>query len=245
MTLNGRNCLFSGATGRIGQEAVYMLAQGGMNIFISSHSPEEAERTRSHCAGLPGKIFLHSNRESKDAMLQNIFEEHGSIDVLISKIGGPEPSLPPEEVTDELLDRKLHHQITNVYAAIRCALPYLKKSRAPRIILTSSIGAVNGFTGDSIPDSIAGGAVIAMTKCLASRLLADGITVNCIAMSGMLNDHEPARQQGVDSESLIQDIPMGRTGKSAEYGALIAYLASEESAFTTGHVFTLDGGLLL
>lgn len=149
----------------------------------------------------------------------------------------------PEDISDELLNEKLSHQVTEPYNMVRAALPYLKKSAAPRIVFAVNGGALDGYAGENMADSIANGGVISMTYALARALAHHRITVNCIARSGMINDHTPELATDFDVASIARDIPLGHIGTNDEFGALVQYIVSEEAGYVTGHVFNLTGGL--
>ena len=245
MKLEGRTCVFAGATGMIGRGAVRAMCEMGMNVVMVTHNPDSAASIIASLEGLPGKAVAVSNAKGDDAVFADIEAQFGSVDVIINKTGGFDAPVHTADLDPEELSKKLNHQITSVFKMIQCALPYLERSKAPRIILTASAGAQNGFAGENIADSISRGGVISMTYALARDLMDKGITVNCIAASGIVNDHPPRSEKNLDSEKLVGCIPMGRIGTSDEFGAAVAYLASEESGFVTGQVINLSGGLVI
>ena len=244
LTLKGRTCVFAGATGEIGRGAVLAMAEGGMNVVMVTHNPAGAAAIMEEMRDLPGAVIAMSNEDSNEVLYERIAEKFGSVDVVISTTGILHAPASPDTVTDAFLDDKLHHQVTEAYNMVRAALPYLRKSRAGRVIFTSSAGAMNGFEGENIADSIARGAVVSMTYALSKALMKDGITVNCIARSGMINDH-PVKDPGhiLDVETIRGQIPAGIPGSRDAYGAMASYIASEEASFVTGHIFNLTGGL--
>lgn len=243
-TLNNRTCYFAGATGMIGRGAVKALADGGMNVVMATHDPAGAEEVMELTKDCPGKVIALSNKLSYEETAEYILQEFGSLDVLISKTGGMDPIKSFTEITAEELNAKFNHQVTGPFTMIQAFLPYLNTKKAPRIILNSSIGALNGYTGESMTDNIGRSGTIALTRCLAREFSEQRITVNCIAFSGLINDHTPKQGQ-YNSLDHIQDALFKRCGTSDEYGALIAYLASEEAGYVTGQVFNLSGGLLI
>lgn len=173
----------------------------------------------------------------------DIHERFGSVDVVINTTGFLNAAAPVENLTEKDLNKKLMHQVTAPFLMMQAALPYLRKSKAPRIILTATAGAQNGRLEENILDSISRGGVLTMTKCLARAVAADQITVNCIARSGVINDHEPHKATDFDVASVADAIPVGHIGTADEFGALVAYIASEEAAFITGQIFNFSGGL--
>lgn len=245
LNLEGRTCVIAGATGNVGIGAVKQLAEAGMNVAMVTHDIERASAICDELKEYPGVVTFISNENGDDMVFDKAAEIFGSIDVVICNTGGMDNPIPVETVKPEQLNTKLSHQVTNTFMMVQAAIPYLKNSRAPRIILTTSVGSVNGYDGESIVDSISRGGVISMTYALARKLAASGITVNCIAKGGLINDHQPVAGRDLDITECVSDIPMGVLGTANEFGGLILYIASEESAFITGQIFNLSGGLQL
>lgn len=243
LTLNGRTCVFAGATGMVGRGAVRALVQGGMNVVMVTHNPADAEEIIKELSGEPGRCIAVSNARDDDEVFREIYDRFGSLDVVISNTGGLSAPKKFEDITQEELNRKLQNQINGAWLMIQRALPYLERSRAGRVLLMSSAGAQDGFDGENICDSVARGAVISLTYCLARELAGRGITVNCIAKSGIVNDHAPKGPEHFDCAVIKGRIPLGRIGRNDEFGAAVAYLASEEAGFVTGQILGLSGGL--
>jgi 3-oxoacyl-[acyl-carrier protein] reductase len=244
-TLRDRTCVFAGATGVLGQGAVQALAEGGMNVVMVTHCPERAEKICRRFRDLPGRVTSVRNDRAWDEIFADAARAFGSVDAVISTTGLRRAPVPPDRITEEELDGILRHQVTAVYGMVRSAYPYLQKSRAGRVILLSCAGAENGFPGEHIADSISGGAVCSMTYALSRAWIPEGITVNCIARSGMVEDQVESVPGAYCAEKVRSRIPAGRPGTPEEFGALTAYIASEEAGFVTGQVFSLCGGLQL
>ncbi|MBQ6322929.1 MAG: SDR family oxidoreductase [Lachnospiraceae bacterium] len=245
LTLKGRTCVFAGATGNIGRGAVKAMAQGGMHVVMVTHNPAGAADIIEELKDLPGKVTAMSNENGDGAVFGEVEKLFGSVDVVINTTGGLDAPLPLEELDVEKLKGKLSHQVAGPFAMMQQAIPYLKKSKSPRIIFCASAGAMSGRADENMIDSIARAGVLTMTRCFASALAKDGITVNCIARSGMINDHAPHKPSDFDVASVADQIPVGHVGTADEFGALTAYLASEEAGFLTGEIITLAGGLQL
>jgi len=243
LTLEGRTCAFGGATGQIGRGAVKMMIESGMNVVLMSHMLEDANALCEEMNALnKGKCIVIAD-QSMDKTFAQIKEQFGSLDVIIQSTGEFYRKRPLDELKEEELDRGLQ-RVKSLINVVNLALPYLKESKAPRIIFTTSASACNGFNEESLADAMARGAEKSMIMYLARELMPYGITVNGIDKSGMINDHAP-KEDGYDAETMIPFIPMKRLGKSEEFGAAVLYLASEESAFTTGQIMHLSGGLAI
>ncbi len=243
LTLKGRTCVFAGGTGVVGRGAVLAMAAGGMNVVLGTHNVESAEAIVREAEGLPGRVVYGSKEKPYFQEAENIVKEFGSIDVLISNTGAFDAPLPLDEITEEDLAKKLTHQISGAFGMVKRYLPYLRQSKAGRIILNASAGAQDGFDGENLVDSVARGGVISLTYALARQLAGEGITVNCIAKSGIVNDHAPRSPKNFDVATVADRIPVGVVGTTENYGALVSYIVSEEANFITGQVFNLSGGL--
>ena len=243
MTLTGRTCVFSGATGAIGEGAVRAMAEAGMNVVMVTHNPDRAADIVESCKGLPGTVTARSNKIPFSELLTQVESEFGSVDMYVNKTGVLSAPCSMTEVEEDFLTEKLHHQITSAFTAIQTVLPFLKRSKAGRILLCVNGGALDGDTKENPADSIARGAVISMVKVLAREFSPDRITVNAVALSGMVPDHLP--KPGKDLEYAKEEIPLGHIGTTEEFGALVSYVASEESGFTTGHIFNMTGGRVI
>lgn len=242
-TLKGRTCVFAGATGNIGRGAVRALAEGGMNVVMVTHNPAGAAEIIREMKDLPGRVTAMSNEDGDGAVFGDVEREFGSVDVVINTTGGLDAVCDVESADADVLNEKLRHQVTEPFKMVQAAIPYLKKSTAARVILTATEGAADGFDGESIIDSISRGGVLSMTCALARQLAKDGITVNCIARSGMIDDHIPQRESDYRASSVSGRIPVGHLGDADEFGALAAYIASVEAGFVTGQIFHFSGGL--
>lgn len=243
LTLKGRTCVFAGATGMVGRGAVRALAEAGMNVVMVTHNPDSAKEIIASLNGCPGCCIAVGNEKDDSQIFKETAETFGSVDVIISNTGGFNAPKKFEDITAEEMSGKMEHQIIGAVTMIKKALPYLEMSTAPRILLMASAGAQDGFAGENICDSVARGAVISLTYCLAKEFAGRGITVNCIAKSGIVNDHAVHAPDDFDVAAIQEQIPLGRIGSNDEFGSAVAYLASEEAGFVTGQVLNLSGGL--
>jgi 3-oxoacyl-[acyl-carrier protein] reductase len=125
---------------------------------------------------------------------------------------------------------------------LKDALSYLRKSSAPRVIFISSVEGCKGGVQESFSDSIAKGAVRALTLNTAARLAKEGITVNCIA-KGAIPRVEPLHDGDVNAADRLPFIPMGRLGTSEDLAGAVCYFASEESSYVTGQILEVGGGI--
>ncbi len=247
-TLSGRTCIFSGATGGDGVDTVKALCAGGMNVVMMTHNIPAAEQLIEEisASGAPGKCVYYAGgrgeppAEENPAVYEKIQAEFGSVDVVISNTGGPGRDVSLEDCPAEELERELNHLAVGALKTIQAALPFLKQSKAPRIILMSTVEAELGGSEESFPVAVAKGAVLTMVKTAAPRVARYGITVNCIAKGCI--QRLGARPDDVNLDNLLPMIPMGRLGTPQDLANVICFLASEESGYVTGQSIHVSGG---
>ena len=240
LTLEGRTCVFAGGSGAIAHEALRTMLSAGMNVVLLSHRPESCAALQEEFRSLKGELVSYSNQLPDEEVYAEVKKRFGSLDVFLSKTGILKTPVPFEQLDTDQLVRELGMQVGSVSRHIQNILPYLKESKAGRIVLFSTIGSLNGYEKENMIDSVCKGAVNSLVYCLAREFASYGITVNCIAFSGMLQDHPG---EGLDPESEIDDIPLKRSGSSADFAAALEYLLSEEASFVSGEVLKLAGGM--
>ena len=256
-TLKGRVCVFAGASGGDGVEAAKELCRQGMHVVMMTHQPAQAQSLLDevNSCGYEGTLSAVQDGNvqeppiTDEEVFAKIYEEFGSIDVVISNTGadGFEDSI--DSVSKDRLLAEVGHLLGGSYNMLKCALPYLRKSSAPRVIFMTTVEGVNGGTRESFTNAVAKGAVLSLTKNCAARLAAEGITVNCIEKGAIERiAHNGPKHDGPqpkDTTPWVASIPVGRKGTAKELADAFCYLASEEASYTTGTVLDLSGGLSL
>jgi 3-oxoacyl-[acyl-carrier protein] reductase len=258
LTLKGRTCVFAGASGGDGVAAVKALCREGMNVVMMTHQLSQAQDLirEIETLGYEGscKAYMDGNcyePPKTDAQVyQEIFEEMGSIDVIISNTGGPENDDSIDSVDVKDLMRDVEHLLGGSYGMLKSALPYLRQSKAPRVIFMTTVEGVRGGKNEGLANAIAKGAVNAMMKNCAARLMEEGITVNAISKGAILRTADchvprPGEPKHKEPEDKLPLIPAGRLGTPEDLAGAICYLASEESGYVTGTRIDLAGGLQL
>ena len=255
-TLTGRTCIFAGASGGDGVDAVKALCRGGMNVVMMTHQPAQAQRLLEEIAAmnLPGTCVAVQDGNAQnppvpdEEVFRQVAEQFGSIDVIISNTGGDgfEDSIDTVE-KDQLL-REIGHLLGGSYGMLKCALPYLRKSAAPRVIFMTTVEGARGGKLESFANAVAKGAVLSLMKNCAARLAPEKINVNCIqkgAIERLPHPPHPGGPVDKDMHALLPFVPQGRMGTPEDLAGAICFLASEESAYVTGTILDLSGGLSL
>ncbi len=251
-TLKGRTAVMAGATAGDGRETVKTLCAGGMNVVMMTHNRAAAEELAAElrAAEAPGACVFYVGghgelpAEQNPAVYEEICARFGSVDVIIANTGADGHRDSIETLDPAELEKNLNHLAVGAFRMLQTALPYLKKSKASRVILMSTVEGIHGGTQESLANAIVKGAVASLALNTAARLAPMGITVNCIA-KGAIPRAEGVRPGDPDPADRLSSIPMGRLGSPEDLAEAVAFLASEESAYLTGQILELSGGLNL
>ncbi len=169
-------------------------------------------------------------------------ERFAEIDVLVNNAGITRDNLLPR-ISLEHWDEVLRTNLTGAFAVTREVVRGMIRRRWGRIVSISSVVGLMGNPGQCNYAAAKAG-LVGFSKSLAREIASRGVTVNVVApgyietaMTGALP--EPARQ------ALLAQIPLARIGTAADVAAAVAYLASEEAGYVTGHVLNVSGGLYM
>ena len=241
--LEGKTALISGGARGQGAAEAALFAEEGANVVLTDVLDEEGERT----ADIIGGTFLHHDVTSEDewaAVVARAVELHGGVDVLINNAGIYADSALVGGDVDEYR-RVIEVNQVGVYLGMREVAPVMIERGGGSIINISSIGGMRGG-GGSFAYTASKWAVRGMTKSAAVRLGPHGIRVNSIH-PGLINTPMLADTRMADPaniEQLLGQIPLRRMAEPSEVARLALFLASDESSYSTGSEFLIDGGLL-
>lgn len=264
LTLKGRTMVITGGAGNNGLAIVNMALEAGMNVCLLSGLHGKAQKAiekidpkyRDHVMGLaqnPKAQWEHNmslapeiyeNNPRMADMMRLVYERFGSLDVVVNAKGGH-----VRYSFDEMDKEKWRHSMElpeSAFVNAKNALPYLEKSKAPRIINIMSMDARNG--GWILDPSFAASraALEALTYDLAKELGPRGITSNCIVIGHIEGD---VPQEDTLTEELRAELraktPIPRLGVPQDLPAAVAFLASEEASFVNGARIDINGGMIV
>ena len=236
--------LITGASRGLGKAIALRLANDGFAVIINYQSNKEAaEDTLKQVqeAGGTGELlpFNVADPQAIEAALDSWSQAHPDdyISVLVNNAGIRQDNLMifmQEEQWNNVLDTTLN----GFFYITRRLLKDMMTHRNGRIINMASLSGLKGLPGQT-NYSAAKGALIGATKALAQEVAARKVTVNAIAPGFIATD----MTKELDETELKKLIPLGRFGKPEEVAALTSFLASDESAYITGQVISINGGL--
>lgn len=237
-----KNILIIGGSRGIGAEAVRRFREAGDNVaFTYFRSELEADALRQETGAHPIRCDVKFSNSVKIAV-DTAIEKLGTIDVLICNAAISDINLLTD-LADERWEEIIDTNLNGVYYAVKNVIPQMVSRKSGSIITVSSMwGQVGASCEVAYSASKAG--VIGLTKALAKELGPSNIRVNCIA-PGMIETEMNANVAPEVVSEITDETPLGRIGKSQDVAELMMFLADEKSAFITGQVLAVNGGLVI
>ena len=267
LTLKGRTMIITGGAGNNGMKIVEMALQNGMNVALMSGFHAKAQSAiqdllerhpeyEGHVIGFAQnpQAKLEWNMEAApdiykpDSKMSDvhrwIYEKFGSIDVVVNAKGGHVRY--SMEQTDKTIWAHSMEVVESAFVNVKLALPYLKKSKAPRVInITTCDGRHGGWQCDPSFAAARGG-LEAMTYEMAKELGPLGITCNCVLIGHVEKDVPAEDTLSVEARArLLSATPLGRLGEPRDIPAAVEFLASEEAGFVNGARIDVNGGFVV
>ena len=247
--LKGRRAFVAAASKGLGFGCAQALAAEGAQVFIASRS-ESAIKAAAERLGAAGwKTADQGKPGEPEAAVKEAISRLGGLDILVVNSGGP-PAGTFQTTALDAWDTAHDVLLMGAVRLINAALPELKRSGHGRIVIITSVTVRQPVPNLVLSNSVRA-AVTNLAKTLSLELGPDGITVNCIAPDAILTDRirELAGGDAATQERSIkasaERTPMRRMGTPEEFGAVCAFLCSEQAGFITGQTIGIDGGTVV
>lgn len=235
--------LVTGASRGIGRAIAEELVSKGFTVIGTATSEKGADAISDYL-GENGKglVLNVTSLESINALLEQIKQQFGDIDVLVNNAGITRDNLMMR-MKEEDWDIILQTNLSSVFHLSKAVLRSMMKKRFGRII---SIGSVVGSMGNPGQANYcaAKAGIIGFSKALAKEVASRGITVNIVAPGFIATDMTDALTEGQKAATLAQ-VPAGRLGEPKDIAKAVAFLASDDAAYITGETLHVNGGMYM
>jgi 3-oxoacyl-[acyl-carrier protein] reductase len=243
----GLTVLVTGAAGGMGRATARVFAADGAKVAVTDFVAEGAEAVAAEIVANGGAAkawnFDVANRDRINSVVDEVAAHFGGLDIVVNNAGISVATPIDGEGYEAAWEKSIAVLLTAHPRIIRAALPYLRKSRCPRIVNIASTEAL-GATALHSPYSAAKAGVVGLTRSLAVELGREGITVNCICpgpittgMTARINDEHKAIYAK-------RRTALGRYGDPEEVAHMTLSLCLPAASFLTGAIIPVDGGLM-
>ena len=241
--LHGKNAIVTGAARNIGLAIAERLLASGARCSLWDHDPValEAAAQKLNAPERIHRAVVDVSDEARDAAAaQSAHACYGAIDLLVNNAAIQGATKPLWECTPAEWRVVLDVDLFGVFLCCRAVVPLMLPRNAGRIVSIASIAGKEGKPNASHYSAAKAG-VIGLTKALGRELSHTGIRVTCVA-PGVIETDVFQKLPPDYIQAMLANSPLGRFGRADEVAAMVAWLCSDESAFSTGSVFDLSGG---
>ncbi|HTH52994.1 MAG TPA: 3-oxoacyl-[acyl-carrier-protein] reductase [Edaphobacter sp.] len=245
-TLSSRIALVTGASQGIGRAIALELARKGAQVALAARNVEKLASVEAEIltAGGTAKSFALdvASEDSIKVCAKAVLAHFGKVEILVNNAGITRDMLSMRMKRADW-DEVLSTNLTGAFLLTQAVMSSMVKNRWGRIINITSVVGETGQAGQANYAASKAG-LIGMTKSLARELASRTITVNAVA-PGYIETAMTAVLTEEQKKMNAQYIPLGRVGTDAEVGHAVAFLASEEAAYITGHTLDVNGGMFM
>ncbi len=235
-----KTALITGASRGIGNAIAIQLKNEGFRVLGTATSLAGASKLEDQ--GIEGMVLDLNSSDSKEKFWEEVITKETQISVLVNNAGITRDNIVLRMSEDEWQDI-MNVNLNGTFYFSKKVLKMMLKLKWGRVINITSTSASIGNKGQSNYSAAKAG-VEAFTKSLAREVGSRNITINSIA-PGFIDTDMTQQSDGVNTDELIKEIPLGRFGKPAEVAHLASFLCSEEASYITGQIIHINGGLYM
>lgn len=248
-SLEGKVALVTGAGSGIGRASALALASQGAHVIVTDRDPKACRAVDAEIRGSGGQSASRTLDVTDDKALEGVIESSvrrfGRLDVLHSHAGlQVEGKL--EEVAVSDMDASWRLNVRSHFVASKFAIPFMRQQGGGSIIITASNSGIQIDRG-MIAYATTKHAAVAMTRQMAADYAKDNIRFNALCPGFVDTPFNAGFELQMGGRAALEryvseTIPMGRFGAADEIADAVVFLASDLSAFMTGHALVIDGG---
>src|SRR5499433_2026786 len=246
MAFSERVALVTGASQGIGKACAIKFASAGATVALAARSKEKLKEVLEQITQLGGKAEAFQLDVGDEEQIKSVFKDaisrFGKLDILVNNAGITKDQLVMRMKRADW-DSVLNTNLTSAYLCTQQAISSMLKQRWGRIVNITSIFGQTGQAGQANYAASKAG-LIGLTMAIAREVASRNITCNAVA-PGFI---ETAMTSGLGEDfrqNAVKMIPLGRVGAAEDVANAVAFLASDEAAYITGHVLNVNGGMLM
>ena len=238
-----RNALVTGAGRGIGAAIARRLAADGFRVWLHHHRSREAAEAllkEIQHAGGEGLLirFDVSSAAEIESELVPALEREGPLEVLVNNAAVTRDGLVPR-MSDEDWETVIETDLSGPFRITRAVLRGMMKARCGRIVNLVSVAGQAGNSGQANYTAAKAG-LIGLTRTLAREYGRRNVLVNAVAPGFVETD----MTAGLDPDPILAQIPLGRAGTPEDVAGVVSFLCSEDAAYVTGQVISVNGGMV-
>ena len=246
MSLSGRVALVTGASQGIGRACALKLAESGASLAVAARSQGKLDELVNEINTKGGKavavVVDVGEEEQIKSEFKSVIGQLGKIDILVNNAGITRDQLVMRMKRAEW-DAVLNTNLTSAYLCIQQVIGSMLKQRWGRIINVTSVFGQIGQAGQANYAASKAG-LIGLTMAIAREVGSRNITCNAVA-PGFIETAMTSDLSDDIKQSALKMIPLGKIGTVEDVASAVAFLASENASYITGHVLNVNGGMLM
>ena len=246
MSLSGHVAFVTGVSQGIGRACALRLAKEGAVVALAARSQEKLNEVVNQISAAGGQAAAFALDVADEEQLKSntkaAINQFGKVDILVNNAGITRDQLVMRMKRTDW-DAVLQTNLTSAYLSIQQVISSMLKQRWGRIINISSVFGQMGQAGQANYAASKAG-LIGLTMAIAREVGSRNITCNAVA-PGFI---ETAMTEALGDEfkqTAVKQIPLGRVGTTEDVAAAVAFLASDDASYITGHVLSVNGGMLM
>ncbi|MGD1091701.1 MAG: 3-oxoacyl-[acyl-carrier-protein] reductase [Bryobacteraceae bacterium] len=236
--MTNRTAFVTGASRGIGLACAKALAAEGARVILAARNTTKLKQV---CGEIINSSWVELDLASPDSIKQ-AFAQAGKVDILVNNAAITKDGLALRMKKDDW-DAVLATNLTGAFLATQQVLQGMLKERWGRIINISSVVGQAGNPGQANYVAAKAG-LIGLTKSLAQEVGSRNITVNAVAPGFIETDMTASLSEQL-KENMLAHVPLKRIGRPEDVAAAVRFLASDDAAYITGHVLSVNGGMYM
>ena len=243
--IQDRVALVGGASQGIGRAVAEVLVAEGARVVITSRDAQRSARVAEEIGAVGGFGWDSADLDGAPALLDQVAEAAGPVEILVTNTGGPPPNSDPLSFTTEQWEMAHRTLVMSPMRLLELVLPGMRERGWGRVVAIAST-TVREPNAALILSNAERSAQLAAYKTLAREVARDGVTINSLLTGSIATERLASLAGSLEQAEAgaAKTIPAARLGRPEEMAWAAAFLASNRAAYITGSALAVDGGVL-